>query len=730
MAARVRLWLLFGALALTSVVVLAGAAWLHARSALPVALVWVGAAVILIAAQALVWLVLERSWLRPGTTLARELRLLLHANPERSIAAPAGHGLGDLVPALQALAERWRSSRAEQTAMLAAATARLREQQSRLEAVLRDLTDGLIACTADRRILLFNDAALRIFGGDPELGLHRPLDRLIAREPIAHAFERLRERRAAAEPQRAGGPSAGRARGHDESADEERAEFVCATADGARLLRCRMAPIVGPDGAASGFVLDFTDATTELDQCARQTARLADLIEAQRAPVAALRAAAEVLAGHDGLPAAERAAFVAVLERESAALCGRLDALAAATEGLAAGDWPGADLYSSDLVRWVNRRLANGPGSMTLTAVGPGLWLHGDGYHLCLLLARLALSVGVATGTAELDLEARDQGRRVELDLVWPGRPLPLATVEAWLEQPLDPARAADGGRLRDVLRHHRSEIWSQAHARPGYALLRLPLPGPKSELGRSGRTERPPPRPEFYDFELLARADEPSASLRDRPLGELSYVVFDTETTGLDPAGGDRLIQIAAVRIVNRRLLTGEVFDALIDPGRPIPKASSRFHGITDELVHGRPPLEIVLPQFHAFAAGSVLVAHNAAFDMAFLRREEERLGLRFEQPVLDTLLLSAVLHDHTPEHSLDAIAARFGVALVDRHQALGDAIGTGQLFLRLLELLEAEGVHTLGAALELAERAVALRRRQAEAFGPRRGRLLVAGG
>ncbi len=203
---------------------------------------------------------------------------------------------------------------------------------------------------------------------------------------------------------------------------------------------------------------------------------------------------------------------------------------------------------------------------------------------------------------------------------------------------------------------------------------------------------------------------------------------MFDTETTGLDPQGGDRLIQIAGVRIVNRRLLTGELFDALIDPGRSIPKASIRFHGITDAIVRGRPPLEIVLPQFHAFAKGSILVAHNAAFDLAFLRRDEERLGIRFDQPVLDTLLLSAVLHDHTDEHSLDAIAARFGVTLVDRHRAQGDAIGTGQLFLRLLELLEAAGVRTLGGALALAARAVALRRRQAAQFGApgrRRGQL-----
>jgi len=146
------------------------------------------------------------------------------------------------------------------------------------------------------------------------------------------------------------------------------------------------------------------------------------------------------------------------------------------------------------------------------------------------------------------------------------------------------------------------------------------------------------------------------------------------------------------------------------------------RFHGISDAMVAGKPPIGTVLPWFHRYAHDAVLVAHNAAFDMAFLHRAEDDAGVTFDHPVLDTLLLSAVLHDHTAEHTLDAIAARFGIALADRHQALGDAMGTARILLRMLDLLEAAGITTLGAALAACERATALRRRQRAQFGDRK--------
>ncbi|MHB1411340.1 MAG: 3'-5' exonuclease, partial [Acidovorax defluvii] len=91
--------------------------------------------------------------------------------------------------------------------------------------------------------------------------------------------------------------------------------------------------------------------------------------------------------------------------------------------------------------------------------------------------------------------------------------------------------------------------------------------------------------RPEYYDFDLFKQADQSSA-LDDRPLSELAYTVFDTETTGLNPAGGDAIIQLGAARIVNGKLLRQECFEQLVDPGRGIPAASIPIHGITDDMV------------------------------------------------------------------------------------------------------------------------------------------------
>jgi DNA polymerase III subunit epsilon len=133
---------------------------------------------------------------------------------------------------------------------------------------------------------------------------------------------------------------------------------------------------------------------------------------------------------------------------------------------------------------------------------------------------------------------------------------------------------------------------------------------------------------------------------------------------------------------------------------------ASARIHGITSEMLAGQPPIAQVLPRFARFAEGAVLVGHNVAFDMQFLERAGDETGIRLGQPLLDTLLLSAAAHPEESEHTLESLAARFGLEVVGRHTALGDALLTAEIFLCLAGSLQAQGVVTLGQA-----RAAALR-------------------
>ena len=191
-----------------------------------------------------------------------------------------------------------------------------------------------------------------------------------------------------------------------------------------------------------------------------------------------------------------------------------------------------------------------------------------------------------------------------------------------------------------------------------------------------------------------------------ERPLSTLVYTAFDTETTGLQPSGGDEIIQIGALRVENGSLCLDDKFEKLIDPGRAINPESLAVHGISDDMVRGKPAIGAVLPDFHRFCEQSVLLGHNIAFDMRFLQIKERATGVVFSQPVLDTLLLSAVAYPHQEHHSLESSLALLGVSIEHRHSALSDAEATAQIFLKLLPLLAERGIITLGQAIEASKK------------------------
>ena len=203
--------------------------------------------------------------------------------------------------------------------------------------------------------------------------------------------------------------------------------------------------------------------------------------------------------------------------------------------------------------------------------------------------------------------------------------------------------------------------------------------------------------RPLVYDFELL---DTPGDdAFEDRPLSDLCFVVFDTETTGLLPHK-DEIVQIGAIRVVKGKIVEGEQLDTLVDPGIPIPLASTKVHKVSDLMVQGAPDISEAGRSFHQFARDAVIVAHNAPFDMAFLRRHAERMEVEWTHPILDTVLLSAVLFGASETHTLDAVCERLGIAIPEtlRHTALGDAVATAEVLVRMLPMLTARGMVTFG--------------------------------
>ena len=136
------------------------------------------------------------------------------------------------------------------------------------------------------------------------------------------------------------------------------------------------------------------------------------------------------------------------------------------------------------------------------------------------------------------------------------------------------------------------------------------------------------------------------------------------------------------------------------MNPGIPVSAASTKIHGLTNDDLARQPGIDEALALFARFTEEAVLVAHNASFDMQFLKRKEGDTGIALRQPVLCTLVLSAIVHPNQTSHALDTLLTRYGIHRAGRHTALGDARMTAELLLKLLPQLEARGIVTLEQA------------------------------
>jgi DNA polymerase-3 subunit epsilon len=653
-----------------------------------------------------------RRYVAAPAALLDQLRVLLATDTRREVVPVGSPELRALAGAIDELQRQKAQLVAEGEARVAQASRRIAQERNRLAALMSELTQSVVVCNLDGRILLYNTRARQQFralsqaptlaDGAELIGLGRSIYAALDRRLVAHALEDVRQRlaRGAANPS---------------------AQFVTATSAG-RLMRVQMAPVreaddapageagEGPAGEAgaaiAGFVLMLDDITVDHEQAAARDRLLHELTDRNRAALANVQAALDMLEFPDIDPAM-RERFRSVVRDEVRAMSQRIQQLSAGTSDDLKTRWPLEDVLGADLAAAALGRIE----ALRRVAVGadevdPDLWMKVDGFSLLQALSYLADRLVEEFGLRSLRLRLASAGRRAQLDLVWAGQAMSTETVMSW---ELDPMRFGDevsSLTVRDVVERHGAEFWFERDRARGEALFRflLPLAAPQQPAGRSAAAGDAS-RPEYYDFDLF-QVTEQTRALDERRLAELVYTVFDTETTGLEPSGGDEIIQIGATRIVNGRLLRHESFEQLVDPKRPIPAASIPIHGIQPEMVAGKPTIAEVLPAFHAFTRDTVLVAHNAAFDMRFLKLKEAETGVAFEHPVLDTLLLSAVVHPNQASHRLEAIAERFGIDVIGRHTALGDALVTAEVFLKLLPLLAERGIHTLGQAREAAQR------------------------
>jgi DNA polymerase-3 subunit epsilon len=648
---------------------------------------------------AICWAALHAWVVRPIRVLTGEAETLALTQQSRALMMPARHALERLPRAVEQLAHRLAAARAGTEAAVVSATQRAEEQKSWLEAILLDLTEGIVVCNLEHRILLYNQAATRILSMREALGLGRSLFGLLTAEPVLQTLELLQQ----------GGQRSGQAGAEDERGNAPVSHrFVCATLDGGTLLESRLSLVRQASGAPSGYVLSLADIGPQIDNLAARDAILRETMVEWRRPLANLTAAAETLFANPALKDADRAAFEEIIAKEVESLNARFVDVSRRYERLTAGPWPMSDIHSFDLFRMLQRHLSETDG-IELTPVGMPLWLLADSHSLILALEHVIRSLASHTGKAAFDIEAVPGESYGYVEVAWEGAPIASAVIEAWLDEPLKGTIA--NRKTRQILERHGSDLWSKPRGEGG-ACIRLPLRlSARPQIVSTKALTAP--RPEYYDFDLFKIVD---TALADTPLRKLRYVVFDTETTGLRPSEGDELIAIAAVRIVNGRILTGETFERLINPGRSIPAASVRIHGITEEMARDKPPARIVLPQFKSFVGDGILVAWNVAFDMRFLELKQDEAGVRFNNPVLDALLLSMYVSDDQTNHSLLATAERLGVVVTGRHTALGDAMATAAIWVRLLDLLEARGIRTLGQAFKISSRLVAERRQVAQ--------------
>jgi len=631
---------------------------------------------------------LFRLYIIPILQLSEETQLMSSINAGHRIAPRGASEVQQLINRINDYAESFETMQTSVDAKINDSQSALDAERNRLAALMSELPSGVLVCNTDGQILLYNPQAQKLLTRSAEadhkknpIGLGRSIFALIERNPILHGLDVLQQSLKAGKQQPV-------------------TSFMLPF--GTQYLRFNMAPVceVAENQCnMTGFVLTIEDIAPAIESGNRLEGWLQGLIDDLEASLSRIRSSISAILSEPTMEPPRLAAHRQTIDRESYGLQKRLTRTREEAARNIHTISHQEEVLGQHLLHVLSKHLEDRFGIRCNTTLQQDGWIKLDSYTTVQGIAFLAGRLKKRANIEEVDLSLARSGDHLLLMMSWEQDTVRTEDVDSWQRTALVTDTYQHTFSFRDFIARNKGglRLNKVSDGTCNGIVISLPLNQSEEEYIGSSEFEE---RPVFYEFDLFE--SRTLKSLGAMPLRSLTYVPFDLETTGLDPTGGDEMIQLGAIRVVNCKLQHNETMDQLIDPQRDLPAIASEITGITEEMLIGQPKFGDVLPEFKQFAEHAVLVAHNAAFDMRFLQLKEIETHCRFDNPVLDTLLLSTVVHPNQSDHTLDGIAGRMNIPVVGRHTALGDAIVTAEILIRLIPLLEARGIKTLGEAIK----------------------------
>lgn len=635
------------------------------------------------------WL-LDQLWL-PILQLCEELKIILIGNPSHRIQSHKSTVIRPLIDLINQHAESMEILKNQIRQQISKAKLELDGERQLFAMLIEELAEGVIVCNAEGIIVLYNDAVHHLLASFPDdveshssnkfIGLGRSIDTVIEDKVLLdYTIDELKYR-------------------HSRGDSELTQHFIMW--QGTNLLKVEAVATVNLFNHISSFIFILQGILPQKEIFHPYARYQQNIKEAWRSKLTNLLVSSEILLDYPHISQQIKNNFIEIMRTSTNQLIQLMKEEPAELLQEMSSHW---SLQETSVQEWLTSAAYRIENTLEMKIVlkfdEAPCSIHVNRFLMTQCLDHLFRQLKTHLFVDEGQFHLFQGDYFVLIDIVWKGKRLLPETLNEWITEPLEKTQ---GLTISEVLRQHEAEILFDPHMDTEDAeghYLRFFFHKVSTNESHSSNVlhhvslEHPPL---VYDFALL-RQDGGYLAPEEARLSELSYTVFDTETTGLDPGGGDEIISIGAVRIVNGRILPHDVFEQLIDPGRVIPKDSIKIHGIQPEMLDGKPVIERVLPSFQKFIGDTVLVAHNAAFDMRFLELKEQSSSIKFTNSVLDTLLLSAVVHPYHELHSLEDIAQRFNIEMEGRrHTALADAMLTAKIFLKLIPLLAEREIYTI---------------------------------